>query len=201
MSASRRPTVIKLGGSLAASRRLANILKIVGAARVSCVVVPGGGPFADAVRAAQAEQGFSDVVAHRMALLAMHQMGMMLAALHARLVPAETLAQIRRALAESRIPVWLPQKLAEADPTIATDWSVTSDALAARLAERLGRAPVVLVKSCRVRSASAADLAAEGVVDAVFPSIVARGKLPWHVLGKGGERKLAALLGSRHGAA
>ncbi len=100
MSALGRPTVVKLGGSLSESGRIASILKMIGRARVACVIVPGGGVFADTVRAAQAEHGFSQAVAHRMAILAMHQTGMMLCAMHARLQPAETLAAIRRAISE-----------------------------------------------------------------------------------------------------
>ncbi|MGZ5851302.1 MAG: amino acid kinase family protein, partial [Hyphomicrobium sp.] len=60
-------TVIKLGGSVAESGRLAAIVLIVAATRVPVVVVPGGGTFADAVRVAQAELGFGDAVAHHMA--------------------------------------------------------------------------------------------------------------------------------------
>ena len=147
---------------------------------------------------AQAEHGFSQAVAHRMAILAMHQTGMMLCAMHARLQPAETLAAIRRAIAESRIPVWLPLKLADGDTAITRDWKTTSDGLAARLAERLGGAPVVLVKSCRVpRSASAARLAKDGIVDPTFAAIVERARLSWRVVGAGDEAELADLLGSR----
>lgn len=198
---SRAPIIVKLGGSLAESGRLASILEIVGGARNPCVVVPGGGAFADAVRSAQAEFAFSDVIAHRMALLAMHQTGLMLAALQPRLRPAETLAGIRRALADGTIPVWLPLKLAEADKQIPADWSITSDGLAARLAERLRRAPVVLVKSCHVgRSTSLAGLTHAGVVDRTFATIVERARLPWWVLGAGDEALLAELLtGSRDG--
>jgi aspartokinase-like uncharacterized kinase len=199
VSTRARPTVVKLGGSLAESRRLPNILKIVGAARQSCVIVPGGGAFADAVRAAYKKHGLSQAVAHRMALLAMHQTGMMLAGMHARLVPVETLADMRRAFAESRIPVWLPLKLTAGDTRIIADWRTTSDGLAARLGERLGGAPVVLVKSCRVsRSASPAGLVRAGVVDAAFADIVARARLPWHVLGAGDEAELARLLAAPH---
>lgn len=199
MSALARPTVIKLGGSLVESGRLSSILKIVGRARLGCVIVPGGGTFADAVRSAQTEHKFPQEVAHRMAILAMHQSGMMLCAMHARLQPAETLAAIRQAIAESRIPVWLPLKLSEGDATISRDWKTTSDGLAARLAERMGRAPVVLVKSCRVpRSASAARLAKDGIVDPTFATIVERARLSWRVLGAGDEPELADLLGSPH---
>ena len=191
-------TVVKLGGSLAESKRLRSILAIVGAARAPVVIVPGGGTFADAVRQAQADLGFSEAVAHRMALLAMHQTGLMMAALHPRLKPAETLSGIKRAVAGGAIPVWLPFKLTAPDRLIAANWSTTSDALAARLAERLGGAPVVLVKSCRIASGtSIAALARTGVVDTAFKAIVTRARLSWRVLGAGEETELAALLDVR----
>ncbi len=61
----------------------------------------------------------------------------------------------------------------------------------------MGRAPVVLVKSCRVpRTASAARLAKDGVVDPTFATIVERARLSWRVLGAGDEPELADLLGS-----
>ncbi len=190
--------MVKLGGSLAESMRLGAILEIVAAARQPIVIVPGGGAFADAVRRAQADFGFSDAAAHRMALLAMHQTGLMLAALHPRLKPVETLAALKGALAGTPIPVWLPLKLAQNDRRIAADWSTTSDGLAARLAERLDRAPVVLVKSCRIkRGSSLAALAREGVVDATFKVVVERSGLAWRVLGAGDEGELAALLSAR----
>lgn len=195
MSGRSSPTVVKLGGSLAESRRLPSILKIVGSARQSCVIVPGGGIFADAVRAAYKKHRLSEVTAHRMALLAMHQSGMMLASMHARLAPVETLAGIRKALSESRIPVWLPLKLAETDRKISASWRTTSDALAARLAERLGGAPLVVVKSCRVNPVdTAAQLVDKGIIDPAFAEIVERSGLPWRVLGAGDEGELAQRL-------
>src|SRR5688572_11112389 len=72
-AATRGPTVVKLGGSYALSPRLPAILAAIRASHVPVVVVPGGGPFADAVRAAQPRMGFGDRAAHRMALLAMAQ--------------------------------------------------------------------------------------------------------------------------------
>jgi aspartokinase-like uncharacterized kinase len=190
-----RPLVLKLGGSLAESKRLTAILDLVAQARTPLVIVPGGGAFADAVRAAQAEHGFSDADAHRMALLAMHQTGMMMSALQPRLKLVETLAGIKRLARGARIPVWLPLKLVTRDGRIAADWSTTSDGLAARLAERLGRAPVVLVKSCRIqKSAALATLARDGVVDPTFAAIVERARLDWRVLGPGDEDLLAGLL-------
>ena len=203
-NASRSPqvTVIKLGGSLAESGRLASIVSIVTTARVPVAVVPGGGTFADAVRVAQADLGFNDAVAHHMAILAMHQTAHMLAGLDERFAPVETIAGIKRALAEERIPVWLPWKLSARDTTVPADWSVTSDGLAARLAERLGRAPVVLMKSCTVPPGAALDrLALAEAVDPTFVAIVERAKLFWRVLGAGDEPELAKLLRSEPGRA
>jgi uridylate kinase len=190
--------VIKLGGSLAESMRLSAILEVVGEARISLVVVPGGGAFADAVRRAQADFGFADAEAHRMALLAMHQTGLMLAALNQRLKPVETLAEIDDTLKVGQIPVWLPLKLTERDKRIVPNWSTTSDGLAARLAERLGRASVVLIKSCAIAPGSTlAGLTREGVIDPTFAEIVERAHLPWRVMGAGDEADLADLLQAR----
>jgi len=204
VTAKQAPIVVKLGGSLAEgeARRLSSILKIVSAATRPCIIVPGGGAFADAVRDAYRRHGLTQEVAHRMALLAMHQTGMMLAAMDGRLVCVETLSAIRRVLAEERIPVWMPLKMSADDALITHDWKTTSDALAARLAERLARASVALVKSCPVdQQANAAALSRAGIVDATFPKIIARAKLDWRVLGVGEEDELTRLLGSGKGAA
>jgi hypothetical protein len=192
--------VVKIGGSLLRQPRLKSILKLVGAARRPIVVVPGGGVFADAVRDAQAAHGFDDATAHRMALLAMHQTGLVLAGLEPRLTPAGTLPAIARALASGKVPVWLPLRLSERDRRIPADWSITSDGLAARLAERLGAPAVLLLKSCTVpQGASLAGLARNGIVDARFAEIVDRAGLAWRVLGAGEDDALAAALGVRSG--
>ena len=195
------PIVVKLGGSLAKAGTLSGWLDGLCNAEVPLVIVPGGGAFADAVRAAQAKHGFDDLTAHRMALLAMHQMGLMLAALRpARLVTAETLPEITQALDAGRLPVWLPGPLAGAATDIAADWSLTSDGLAAWLAAMLGARAVWLVKSVRVGACpgatgespgpatrSLADLATAGIVDPEFARIVTERRLAWRILGPGEE--------------
>ena len=77
--------VVKLGGSLQSFPGLRDWVRLIaeqGGGRV--VLVPGGGQFADAVRAAQRTAGFDDRTAHGMALFAMEQYGLMLAALAPR---------------------------------------------------------------------------------------------------------------------
>jgi aspartokinase-like uncharacterized kinase len=190
-----KPLVIKIGGSLVETGRLQDILAIVARSKRSAVIVPGGGPFADAVRRAQAEIGFSDETAHEMAILTMHQTAALMREMEPALVVAETLAAMRTAWAEQRVAVWLPARLCARDRRIPRNWTITSDGLAARLAERLGRAPVVLIKSRTVSGdATAAELAREGVVDAAFAQIQHRARLQWSVIGPGEERRLAALL-------
>ncbi|MDQ8697403.1 uridylate kinase [Hyphomicrobium sp. LHD-15] len=189
------PVVLKLGGSLAESGRLRAMLAIVRRARRSVVIVPGGGPFADAVRETQTLLRFSDEAAHQMALLAMHQMAEAMIAIEPRFVAAETLIGIERAWRMRRVPIWLPAKLCAGDRRIPRNWTITSDGLAARLAERLADVELVLVKSRTVRrTAAAKTLARQGVVDPVFPVIVERADLAWRVLGPGEEKTLSELL-------
>lgn len=194
------PLVVKLGGSLLGEARLGSVLALVGAATRPVVIVPGGGRFADAVREAQAALAFDDATAHRMALLAMHQTGFALAALEPRLLPAETLSEIALGLAAGRVPVWFPLRLCARDRRIPQDWSITSDGLAARLAEPLGAPTVLLVKSCAVpRDATLAALTDSGIVDPCFAEIVNRAALTWRVLGAGEDDALATALGMRSG--
>jgi 5-(aminomethyl)-3-furanmethanol phosphate kinase len=183
------PLVVKLGGSLEESGRLARWVEVVAASETPIVVVPGGGAFAEAVRLAQARQGFDDVTAHHMALLAMQQTGLMLVAMSPRLVPSETEADIATALDGGKVPVWLPVRLAGEARDIATDWTLTSDGLAAWLAARIGARAVWLVKSVARPSAStsAAALAKAGIVDTEFARIVGLHALDWRILGPGEE--------------
>lgn len=187
--------VVKLGGSLGASGSLERWLAILVRARRPVVIVPGGGAFANAVRQAQVSHRFNDATAHRMAILAMEQTGLMLIALQPRLVAARSAAEIRTALEAGRIPVWMPLAMADRDHAIPQDWSITSDGLAARLAEKLNSLAVCLVKSCGCAlSASPAQLVRDGLVDPVFADIVERSRLRWRVFGPGDERSLARAL-------
>jgi 5-(aminomethyl)-3-furanmethanol phosphate kinase len=189
------PLVVKIGGSLLAGGGVRDVLQHVSKSERRVVIVPGGGPFADAVRAAQAEQGFSDSDAHRLAILAMHQMAGIFQDMQPGLVPVETIADMHEAWDSRATPIWLPWALIQNAPTIPQDWSFTSDSLAAWLAARLPGAELVLVKSCGVAAEAAlTDLAAAGTVDPQFPIQVSKSAVTWHVIGTGGSGRLAALL-------
>ena len=189
------PIVIKIGGSLAETRRLRAVINLLERASVPIVVVPGGGPFADAVRSHQQALGYSDPAAHRMAMLAMAQMAEVLQEMSPRLKCAETLPDIRLSLAEGKYPVWLPLQLAGSDPLLPQDWTVTSDALAARLAELLVTR-LILLKSVAVdQDSGARELANAGTVDQHFPIVIERARIPWRIYGPAEDDDLAADLG------
>jgi aspartokinase-like uncharacterized kinase len=145
---------------------------VIAAARVPVVVVAGGGPFADVVRQAQAAMGFDDRAAHRMAILAMAQFAEAIASLDDRLVLADSEGAIAAALERRQPVLWNPVPLA-LDPAIPHGWEVTSDSLAAWLAQRLGAAHLIVVKQIgRQQPPLSRHLLAErGIVDRAFPAM------------------------------
>ncbi|HXY99979.1 MAG TPA: hypothetical protein VEI03_08250 [Stellaceae bacterium] len=187
--------VVKLGGSLAAAGTLASWLAVVsehGGGRA--VIVPGGGDFADAVRETQRRYGFSDLAAHRMAVLAMEQYAWMLLDLAPALVACASAPEMRAALGHGGVALWLPSRMVLADPLIAGRWRVTSDSLAAWLARRLEATHLVLVKSAPAPSATTAELAVLGYVDPAFPDYAEAAGCPVSCCGPGEGARLAAAL-------
>jgi len=195
------PAVLKLGGSLANSAHLARWATAVaehGGGRV--VVVPGGGPFADQVRQLQVRWRYSDRAAHRMAILAMEQYGQLLASLARGLVPCESMAAMRRALAAGHVPVWQPLRMAGRASDLRSSWDVTSDSLAAWLALRLRARVLVLVKSCAIPAgADLESLAVRGIVDRALPGVVAGRRLRVALVNQRSWRTLAGMLDELRG--
>lgn len=167
----QRPFVIKIGGSLAGSPHLSGWLRALERTSGQTIIVPGGGPFADAVRSAQKDIGFDDLAAHRMALLAMEQYGVALEAQAGRLIIAATPFAIRRAWRTGQIPVWAPSHMLASGAPVPPSWETTSDTLAAWLAAELGAAKLLLIKSAEPPpgTVSFADLAVSGLIDRLFP--------------------------------
>jgi 5-(aminomethyl)-3-furanmethanol phosphate kinase len=170
--------VVKLGGSLLGSPYLQSWLKALVESAGAAVVVPGGGPFADAVREAQARHAISDQAAHRMAILAMEQFAHLLQALEPRLALADSAAAIDAAARAGKTPVWLASRMTFAAADIPESWDMTSDSLALWLAGALGLSEVLLVKSARLprSGTSASTLAAAGIVDPLLPHFLNNAK-------------------------
>jgi aspartokinase-like uncharacterized kinase len=168
-------TIVKLGGSLIGMPELRAWLAAIAGMAGPRLVVPGGGPFADAVRRTQEKLGFDDLVAHRMAILAMQQYGLLLAALEPRLRLAESEADLWGLLEGEGAGVWLPWAMIGRDDAIPPSWEITSDSLALILATRLGARRLWLVKAGEVPPGehAAEELARIGLVDATFPGLLA----------------------------
>jgi aspartokinase-like uncharacterized kinase len=179
-------TILKIGGSLLESDAAARLMREIAAARPrGLLIVPGGGAFADAVRTVQKQHALDDATAHHMALLAMEMTGAMLASFAPGFVLAGAPDEFTAVWQRQLTPVWSPARMVLAATGIPASWDVTSDSLAAWLAGRVGAARLILVKSCEVPPAMAADanqLAAAGVVDPAFPGWVAGRNLSWEVV-------------------
>ena len=146
--------IVKIGGGLLTEpgvlHRVAGALAQV-ARRREMVVIPGGGPFADAVRGFEQAHGLSPDAAHWMAILAMDQYAYALAdhIPNARVV--DDRPGILAALTEGAVPVLAPYRWLRAADELPHTWDVTSDSLAAYLTTLLGAGELVLVKPARRR--------------------------------------------------
>jgi aspartokinase-like uncharacterized kinase len=151
-------TVVKLGGALLAhvehfDAALATIR--VAATPRPLLIVPGGGPFADAVRDVDRRLRLGDDAAHWMAVLAMDQYAHLIAGKLAAAVivaGAGEIAEAINARPREHVPVLAPYRwLRDTDP-LPHSWDVTSDSIAAWVAGRVGARRLVLVKPPGLRS-------------------------------------------------
>lgn len=137
--------VIKFGGSLSQSACLADWLDAL--ARRPCIIVPGGGLFADAVREAQNRHAFDDRVAHDLAIRAMGLYGRMLLGMAPKISRAESIAALTQRRDPESACLWLPDPEETCLQQLKASWDVTSDTIAATLALELEIPELVLVKS------------------------------------------------------
>ena len=138
--------VIKVGGSLGQWRGLGRLLDSIARWRghTNVLVVPGGGAFANLVRLEHRRKRLTESAAHRMAILAMDQYGLLLCDLASRAVPVASLSSVGAVLRSARLPIFLPSRsLIRRDP-FDHSWRVTSDSIAAYIAT-LARADALLL--------------------------------------------------------
>jgi aspartokinase-like uncharacterized kinase len=169
------PVVVKVGGSLfdlpGLGARLRCWLDALGTAHV--LLVPGGGPTADVIRALDRRHGLGQEHAHWLALQALS----LNAAILQRLVPG---TQVLDAWDEwpalcrpGLVPIvdgWRFARADEARPGhLPHRWEVTSDSLAARVAVVARARQLILLKSVTIpETMSWADAARCGYVDPFF---------------------------------
>ena len=152
-------TVVKVGGSLYDHPGLAAGLRAYLPTLVPPVVlVPGGGPFADAARTLDAVHRLGDEAAHWLALRTLSAAALFLRALVGDLPGVYVLDGYDFAAANDVLP---------------HTWAVTTDSLAAYTARRSG-AKLVLLKSVDILPGTDwRDAAEYGWVDEYFPTAAA----------------------------
>jgi aspartokinase-like uncharacterized kinase len=196
--------VVKLGGSLLADACLPLLLRSLGELGRSrrLLVVPGGGPFADAVRRACALRDPGTSAAHWMAILAMDQHAHLLASW---LPGARLVAQAQEALAAvgaGEVAVLAPYAWLRASDSLPHGWHVTSDSIAAWVAQQVGARRLVLLKAVEGVGGEAGAILPEvsldspalaGIIDEHFAHAVEPGQECWILSGRHPER-LAELL-------
>ena len=159
-------TVVKVGGAVCrdpATRApaLAAVSRYLPGRRV--LLIPGGGAFADAVRAAQRAQGFSDDTAHWMAILAMDQLARVIAGELERAQLINLRSEVTPVLDAGKVPVLAPHTWMRAADPLPHSWDITSDSIAAFIAGALGAVELVLLKPV--------DGATDALVDRGFASV------------------------------
>jgi len=164
-----RPAVIKVGGGLlGVPGALEGVCGAIGTMgrREPVVVVPGGGPFADAVRALDRQLGLSANATHWMAILAMDQYAHLLAERIEDAALVEQSGAVGGPLAAGRVAVLAPSRWLRAADPLPHGWHATSDTLSVFVAVALDASRLVLVKP--------AETGEEGV-DRCFGSVVPPG--------------------------
>lgn len=166
--------VIKLGGSLVAANTLLHCLNRIEQQYQdrAVVIVTGGGVFANQVRIAQQHWQFKDECAHAMAILAMQQMAWLIKGLKADFELVDSVSAIQQS--PSKIMIWLPDLSELNNAGISATWDITSDSLAAWLANTLSADELIVIKSAVIDTQlSLMQLTEQGIIDKAFCDSVA----------------------------
>ena len=142
-------TVLKIGGGLLGKAGAFELtIEAVTAFRRGrrLVVVPGGGPFADAVREMFKRAKIGEDAAHWMAVLGMDQYAHALAARVPDAVLVDGAGGVAAGLQGGHLPVLAPYRWLRAADPLPHSWEVTSDSIAAWVAGALGARRIVLIK-------------------------------------------------------
>ena len=144
----RADAVIKIGGSLGRGTGLHALCREIErlGARYRLLIVPGGGEFADRVRATCERYALNDSTAHKMALLAMDQYGYMLNQLIVGSSASPDFQSAGRALEKGQTALLLSASLIMQTDTLLHSWQVTSDTIAAWVAQKIDCPRLVLLK-------------------------------------------------------
>jgi 5-(aminomethyl)-3-furanmethanol phosphate kinase len=140
--------VLKIGGSLSRGPALPDLCREISrlGKRHSLLIVPGGGKFADQVRETCHQYGLNETSAHCMALLAMDQYGYILNQLIENSYLSPDLFAARETAESGRPAILLPSTIVIQSNPLPHSWQVTSDTIAAWVAQAACCPRLVLLK-------------------------------------------------------
>jgi aspartokinase-like uncharacterized kinase len=172
--------VVKVGGSLFDLADLGPRLRHWLAEQLAgnrIVVVPGGGPLVDAIRQLDRRHGLGEEISHWLALRALSVNAHFLASLLPAALVTDDVGELGRTWAKDRLPILDVHEFARADERshghLPHRWSVTSDALAARVAVVLQARHLVLLKSTTIPpDMDWREAGGLGMVDALFAEVL-----------------------------
>ena len=176
--------VIKLGGSLLQTPELPLWLETLSDSnRIKRCIVPGGGLFADSVRAQQQQLGFSDRTAHQLALLAMTQFAEYCQGQNNGFALAQNPTDLTGIIDSGKTPIMAPH-LWPGIEILTPSWSLTSDSIAAWFAAQIDAQGLILIKSIDSVPASHTldELVKAEIVDPLFPQLAGKLSCPVKIL-------------------
>jgi 5-(aminomethyl)-3-furanmethanol phosphate kinase len=178
--------VVKLGGSLLNWPQFPLALRqwLSGQPQSCNILIAGGGTLADAIRRVDCDFALGEELSHWLCIDALSITVRILAAVTPDFLLVSSYADLKSKITikHSGDIVFDPREfLAEHESglpgrPLPHDWTVTSDSIAARIAECLHVDELVLLKSVDPPSGALLDLAAAGYVDRYLPTAAA--KLP-----------------------
>lgn len=139
--------VLKIGGSL--TKQPKSLIKLCKELSVLAkvhriIVLPGGGEFADTVRRLDTKFKLSNESAHKMAILAMDQFGLLLSDIIPDSYVIYEIKEIKKKL-ETKLPIFLPSKFMFLEDPLENSWDVTSDSISAYFADKMEAKKLILV--------------------------------------------------------
>ncbi|VAX22731.1 hypothetical protein MNBD_NITROSPINAE03-2090 [hydrothermal vent metagenome] len=178
MTFRRKRWVFKLSGSLDNEKILSRLIPVIDelSSKLRVVIVPGGGAFADFIRARSARRKTSEKTAHAQAVMSTGQFGYELAERFKNGIAVYNRSQVTAAFKSGATPVFIPHPFAVDQKRIPATWEATSDTIAVETCRYLRIGGLVMLKSVDgiykngklQAQAGKASLKKSGVVDPVF---------------------------------
>jgi len=169
-------SIIKLGGSLIGSDELQHWLSAIErrANNENIIVVPGGGQYANLIRHEQRRLNYSELTAHRQAILSMCQTAFLFQEYFPRLKAIYDSCDAHQFYDKGLPLIWVPFELLEKGNLIAANWDITSDSLSLYLASKLSADYLYLIKSIVINQQEhyLSNYIKKGVIDKGFQSLI-----------------------------